>query len=289
MAMSSDTKGPKVFISFADPDKADAERLVVELEIYGINAFFAPRDTLPGENFVARLSNTIADSDYFVLLVSAASVDRPWVELEWTTALARELNERRAFLFLVRLDDSLPPSLLSTRHYLDAFIEWDVAVTQLVKAWQRDWSLRKRDIFVLPAPGLTKTSISDTIGIYIFNEAFSVQHFIRVASSLTGRQLYTQVRSDLALKTQVEAFEGQLGMRFKYLLLHNEKSIKPKDSLDQMGIKDETCLDMQVTIEHFGPDQDIQTVTYRNNESLPQIPKNLAHRLIHEAFGHLIL
>jgi hypothetical protein len=266
MAMSSDTKGPKVFISFADPDKADAERLVVELEIYGINAFFAPRDTLPGENFVARLSNTIADSDYFVLLVSAASVDRPWVELEWTTALARELNERRAFLFLVRLDDS-----------------------QLVKAWQRDWSLRKRDIFVLPAPGLTKTSISDTIGIYIFNEAFSVQHFIRVASSLTGRQLYTQVRSDLALKTQVEAFEGQLGMRFKYLLLHNEKSIKPKDSLDQMGIKDETCLDMQVTIEHFGPDQDIQTVTYRNNESLPQIPKNLAHRLIHEAFGHLIL
>jgi hypothetical protein len=179
--------------------------------------------------------------------------------------------------------------MLSTRHYLDAHIEWDSAVKHLAEVWQRDWTLKQRDIYVLPAPRLIKTSVPDSIGIYIFNKAFSVQHFIRVAPKLTGRQLYSQVKSDLALKTQVEAFEGQIGLRFNYLLLYNEKLIKPEASLDQMGIKDETCLDMQVTIKHFGPDQDVRTVAYRDNENVAQIPKKIAHRLIQEAFGHLML
>ncbi|UCD79005.1 MAG: hypothetical protein JSW26_26980 [Desulfobacterales bacterium] len=77
-------------------------------------------------------------------------------------------------------------------------------------------------------------------------------------------------------------------MRFKYLLLHNENSIKLESSLEQMGIRDGTCLDMQVTLEQFGPDQNNLTVAYRKSESDAKIPQKLANRLIQEAFGHLI-
>lgn len=288
MVASSDISGPNVFISYAEPDTLKAERLVTELESHGINAFFSIRDTVPGENFVSRLSNTIADSDYFVLLVSAVSIDRPWVELEWTTALARELNEKRAFLFLLRLDDSNLPMLLSTRHYLDAYLDWDNAVRDLISVWKHDWNLKKQNIWVLPSPGQTEATSSDAIGIYIYNEAFSVQHFMRIQTNISGRQLYAQVKSGLVLKSQVEAFGGQIGMRFKYLLLHKGKSIQLESLLDHMGIGDGTCLDMQVTIEQFGPNQDSQTATYRNNGSEAQIPHKLANRLIQEAFGHLI-
>ena len=280
--------GPRVFISYAEPDEYQAERLVADLAALGIRAFFAPYDINPGENFPARLSRALADSDYYVLLVSTASTDRPWVEEEWAAALAREVNERRAFLFLLRLEPTPPPMLLSARHYLDAFADWDTAVQRLAEAWLRDWHTGQQGIHILPAPGLIDTVDHGTIGLYIFNKVLAVQHFMRVAPDLFGWQLYAQVRSALALQDGVSAIGGRVGLRFTYVLHHEDVPLSEQARLTQVGVHDGDSLDLTVTVESFGPNGTLQPVEYRHPDTSAPSETQLTNMLLRQAFGHLL-
>src|SRR5207249_3686727 len=103
-----------------------------------------------------------------------------------------------------------PPALLGSRNCIDAFQNWPFAVNKLVGFWERDWKMRQRDIRVVPAPAPpNKSNMRDTIGLYIFNRSFSVQHFMNVMPTSSGRQLYARVRAALMLKDRVDMLEGQ--------------------------------------------------------------------------------
>jgi hypothetical protein len=396
---------PKVFISFASADLPQAQRLNDNLQQHNIATFFAPRDLASSGNIPVVLSRKLAESDYFVLLVSTNSMSSPWVELEWTAALAREINERRAFLFLLRLDGAPPPLILSARNYLDGYRDWNTAVNRLVEVWQRDWETRQRGIRVVPPPGparrsligagisgveqetsdipsgertlpredsiavrqklvahfseeelrtlcfdigvdyeslpamgkegkarelvlhlerrgqspelvalcrqlrpnafwpeVTHVSWSSTVSspttqpvpwmiVYIFNQAFSIQHVMRVAPTLTGRQLYAQVRVALALNDQVEALGGQVGLRFTYTLLHNGTHLLLEQPLSKSGIEDGTSLDLIISMEQFGPDGNLTPVVFRGpreDVGPSKLSRELIGRLIEKAFGHLL-
>ena len=361
--------------------------------------------SLPGGNIPVVLSRKLAESDYCVLLVSTSSINSPWVELEWTAALAWEINERRAFLFLLRLDGTPPPLILLARNYLDGYRDWNEAVNRLVEAWQRDWETRQHGIRVVPPPGLVRRPLvgaagasgvqeaSDTpsgermlqradlivvrqnlttrfseeelrtlcfdlgvdyeglpalgkegkarelvlhlerrgqipelvtlchqlrqnilwpevastnednitssqfaqlmprMNIYIFNRAFSVQHVMCVAPTLTGRQLYAQVRVALALNDQVEALGGQVGLRFTYTLLHNGTHLLLEQPLSESGIEDDTSLDLIISMEQFGPNGSLAPVVFRGpneEDGSSKLSRELIGRLIKKAFGHLL-
>ncbi len=392
---------PQVFISYAGPDQTQAERLDADLRRRAIYTFFAPRDIDPVANSVALLSQALAQSDYYVLLVSTHSVNRPWVEVEWTTALAREVNERRAFLFLFRLDNTPPPMILSARSYLEGYLDWDSAVNRLVETWQRDWETRQRGIHILPAPGLAKATYAavstlsvqrvdsppeaenlsrkklarlrqiladyfsqdelrtlcfeigvdyedlpgdgkgskarelviylerqeripeliaicrtlrpnafreDTpessqaslafpsigqpksfISLYVFNQAFSVQHVMRVAPTLTGQQLYAQVRAALALQDGVSALGGRVGLRFAYILSYNDTPLSLHTPLDQAGIVDGANLDLRITVQQFSPDGKLTPVEFRSaQKDFGTLPPTITRRLVSKAFAHLL-
>lgn len=284
MSSTATIAEPRVFISFAGPDRESARRLRHDLAERGIAAFFASEDLPPGGNIPAILSEQLAESDYFVLLVSAASMRRPWVEVEWSAALMREVNERRSFLFLLRLDDTPPPALLGARNFLDAFADWGAAVGRLVDTWRQDYASRSRGTRTLPAPGLPAAAPDATLGLYVVNDAFAVRHYLRVSPLLTGWQLHAQVRSLLQLKDQVEMFGGQIGMRFTYHLSRGAEELAGDDvPLVERGIRDGDSLSLRVTVDTFMPQQAGAPVVFRSSEP----PKHLLAQLIHEAFGHL--
>jgi hypothetical protein len=91
------TSRPQVFLSFAGNDREKAKRLHDDLVDRGMDTFVDERNVAIGDNFVLAINQRITQSDYFVLLWSQYSVDRPWVEAEWSSAFARELRERRSF------------------------------------------------------------------------------------------------------------------------------------------------------------------------------------------------
>ncbi|HKI04704.1 MAG TPA: toll/interleukin-1 receptor domain-containing protein [Thermoanaerobaculia bacterium] len=280
--------GPRVFISYADPDDAFARRLVSDLTVRGIETFFAPKDVQPGETIPVHLSRGLEQSDYFVLLVSAHSVGRRWVEEEWSTALFREINERRAFLFLLRLDETVPPGILAARRYLDAFRDWNKAVERLIETWERDWQSRQRAVDVLPAPGLPDSPQDAEWGLYIFNTSLSVEHFLRTSPRLSCRQLQARVRTSLQLQDTVSILDGKLGMRFSYSLLRKGFPLEPELHLIEAGIEEDSVLDLLVKAEPFGPNLLVQPVVFRAPAGGPSLTEAVQRDLLLKAFGHLL-
>ena len=86
-----------VFISHAGPD-ADFARWVADgLQNVGIEACLDQLEIKAGDNIVTWMSGGIGESDYLLLLLSPKSLDRYWVEMEWSSALMKEAHLRRTF------------------------------------------------------------------------------------------------------------------------------------------------------------------------------------------------
>jgi hypothetical protein len=203
---------PQVFVSFAGSDRAMADRLRDDLRKRDIEVSNFPL----GGNLVLDINRELAQSDYFVLLWSQAAVNRQWVDAEWSAAFARELRERRSFLFIVRLDRTPLPPLLAPRQYLDAAgNNWNDLVNELVTTWLRD---RAAGEPVLPAPYPPTTDNGGgerrNIVLYVRNRALSVAHVIAVPEKSTGFQLLSLVRVTLALPDVEERFGRRRGNAF---------------------------------------------------------------------------
>ncbi|MGH3921312.1 MAG: toll/interleukin-1 receptor domain-containing protein [Pseudonocardiaceae bacterium] len=274
MRHTPDVRRPRVFLSFAGTDQIMAERLRQDLRERDIEAFTFP----PGGNIVLDINRALTQSDYFVLLWSHACVDRPWVDAEWSAAFARELQERRSFLFIVRLDMTPLPPLLAPRQYLDAVdTNWDELVNELAATWSRDLAVGEP---VLPAPCAAATRNGEfqpsNIIVYIRNRALSVAHVIAVPAGSTGQDLEGLVRSALALPDVEEKFGGTVGMRFHYQLRNADSAIV-----------DGATVDLEVQVESFGPTGPSRTITYR--QGVPTgLPPATTRALINSAFDHLI-
>ncbi|MGH3972631.1 MAG: toll/interleukin-1 receptor domain-containing protein [Pseudonocardiaceae bacterium] len=282
----SDVRRPRVFLSFAGNDRITAERLRQDLRERDIEAFIFP----PGGNIVLDINRALTQSDYFVLLWSHACVDRQWVEAEWSAAFARELQERRSFLFIIRLDTTPLPPLLAPRQYIDAVdANWDELVNELAAAWSRDLAVGEP---VLPAPCLAVTRNGEVQGpniiLYVRNRSLSVAHVIAVPKESTGQDLECLVRSALALPDIEERFGGTVGMRFSYRLNNAGRQIHSDGrKLAELHIVDGTTVDLEVQVESFGPTEPSRTITYRHGASTNLSPAT-TRSLINSAFDHLI-
>jgi hypothetical protein len=277
---------PKVFVSHAWADDLAAKRFVTDVERHGPGLFLDRRDIPPGANMVATINGELEESDYFVLLWSAAAKDREWVRLEWYSALATQVRRRRAFLFIVRLDDTELPALLAQHRYLDAFDDWDAAVTELVAAWRRD---RAFGVPVFPAPR-TPDAVEDSrdvVVLQVYNDALKVAHLVTAPVSCTALDLLDRVRVMLALPDSVSALGGRVGMRFSYRLRLAGEPMPDNETLAALGVSAYTVVNLVIWKEDFGPDGTSGPhVVYRDGDTnrlrLPMVEK-----LVDDAFGHL--
>jgi hypothetical protein len=284
---------PRVFLSFAGPDRPVAEKFRGALAERGFGAFVDVCSIEPGENVLIAINRALTESSYFVLLWSRHTSDRPWVDLEWTAALARELNTRRAFLFVLRLDESEVPLILTARKYLDAYPDWEAALARLTDSWRRD---RDLDPHVFPAPVAPEAGQPADglmIELYIHNQALSVSHVVRVLHNVTGPELYAHVGAELDLRESVAKFGGVLTARFTYQLSHHGQPLPdqplPDQPLTPLGLEDGATVDLLVQGEFESHGQIVGTWTFRTGTSPahPAISPQAMRALIDAAFGHL--
>lgn len=275
----------RVFLSFAGDDRVPAGRLRQGLEERGIEVFVSPL----GGNLVLDISQALADSDYFVLLWSQASVNRPWVNAEWASAFARELAGRRLFLFIVRLDGAPLPALLAPRQYLSAVAEnWKDLANDLVSTWRRDCAVGE-PVLPAPCPAVARDAVGQgpVIELYVRNRALSVAHPMTVPEKSTGQELMDLVRSSLGLPKEVTKFNGAVGMNFYYQIMKADVAIPLDGKISQLGITDGTIIDLEVQLEPFGPEGSSPRVIYRQGASAGLSPA-MTRSLMRSAFGHLI-
>ncbi len=86
--VSEIASGYDFFLSHGSPDKPWVRTLREELARLGLSAFLDERELETGENWTLRLSRELLHSRVLALVLSAESLNRPWVEHEWTSFLA---------------------------------------------------------------------------------------------------------------------------------------------------------------------------------------------------------
>jgi TolB-like protein len=125
-----------VFISYASPDIAVAERVCEALERAGVKCWIAPRDVVTGELYSAAIVHAIDSAKAIVLLLSENAAASPHVLRE----VERASSKRHPVLSLHLDRAPLPEALeyfLNTSHWLDAStVGFERALSMLVAAVQ---------------------------------------------------------------------------------------------------------------------------------------------------------
>ncbi|NGY58118.1 TIR domain-containing protein [Lentzea sp. NEAU-D13] len=233
---------PKVFLSFAGKDRPHAEQLRAELESRSVNAFLDENEIAPGANVVNAVNEALATSDYYVLLWSANTPQREWITDEWAAAFNLEMTRRRAFLFIVRLDEEPLPPLLAPRKHVDLVH----AADRLIATWRAD---RKSELPVFPQP-MPPTPDGPTVAISVRSHDLGVTHVVMAPLHLTGATLHRAVFDALQLPTEQAAFDGTIGMRFSYELSQQNQPIPADQSTVDLK---SGVVDIAVRVESFVP------------------------------------
>ncbi|MEZ5964004.1 MAG: tetratricopeptide repeat protein [Planctomycetota bacterium] len=135
-----------VFLSHGSPDADWVRGLYDELRALGLTAFLDKVEIGGGDNFVGKLSNGLDDSGALVLVLSSHTLERPWVEQEWTAFMATHGPRQR--ILPVLLQDVKLPAFLRNRNVLRAVDRDAAAVAKKIAA-----TLGKGDDGNDPFPG----------------------------------------------------------------------------------------------------------------------------------------
>ena len=84
-----------------------AQRLHADLQVKGVRCWFAPEDLKIGDNFRMRIDESIRVYDKLMVILSANSINSPWVEEEVEAAIEKEHRQNKLVLFPIRLDDAV--------------------------------------------------------------------------------------------------------------------------------------------------------------------------------------
>ncbi len=108
---------PKVFISWASPDKAAVDELATRLRGSGVDYWISSRDMRPGEDPVDRVRKEINEAKVAVFLLSDQAADREWIkrEVDWCV-FAKKIILPAA---VASLSDDSVPRLISAVHRAD--------------------------------------------------------------------------------------------------------------------------------------------------------------------------
>ena len=79
-----------VFISYSTPDKGVADAACERLESHGIRCWIAPRDVLPGTEWLAAIDKGLAESQIVVVVLSSNADKSKWVIREVERAVEQQ-------------------------------------------------------------------------------------------------------------------------------------------------------------------------------------------------------
>ena len=122
-----------IFISYRGPDAALAERLAQALKDAGHTVWFAEWEINIGDSIVQRIAEGLEKSAYLVLGYSTSGLS-DWVDREWQSTLAQQLNGHGVKILPVLLSGGQPPGILADIKYADLVKDWDKGVEALLRA-----------------------------------------------------------------------------------------------------------------------------------------------------------
>jgi len=108
-------KAPKAFVSHSTQDHPFVEKFAADLRAKGVDAWFSKWEIKPGDSIRAKIDEGLEGCEYFIIVLSRTSVNRPWVRTELDAATIRKLGGKVRKIIPVKIEDcgDLPPTLAS--------------------------------------------------------------------------------------------------------------------------------------------------------------------------------
>jgi hypothetical protein len=104
---------PRAFISHSSRDRAFVESFAASLRANGVDAWYSAWEIKPGDSIRAKIDEGLAGCEFFIIVLSRDSVNRPWVKTELDAATVRVISGSVRKIIPVRIEDcgEIPPIL----------------------------------------------------------------------------------------------------------------------------------------------------------------------------------
>ena len=108
--LTGDTRNPRAFVSHGAPDRTFVGRFAGDLRGYGVDAWYSEWEIKSGDPIRAKIDEGLARCQFFIIVLSRATVIRPWVQMELDAATTRKAAGTLRKIIPIRLDDcEIPP------------------------------------------------------------------------------------------------------------------------------------------------------------------------------------
>ncbi len=128
------TQARVAFISHSSIDKPFVRQLAVDLLAAGVKVWIDEQRIVVGDSIPEKVAQGVAESDFFLVVLSKNSVQSPWVTKELNHALVKEIERRRVTIYPIRLDDAPIPETIKEKKYADFSVSYARGLEELMKA-----------------------------------------------------------------------------------------------------------------------------------------------------------
>jgi hypothetical protein len=126
---------PSAFVSYAHEDEAFVTELVAELAQHGFNILIDRVVLNVGDSLIAKISETIAEGDFLIGIISPSSVASPWCQKELRLAATQGIKGNRVKVLPVKIGEPEMPDFLEDVFWADGNrFEVVTVAAQLVRA-----------------------------------------------------------------------------------------------------------------------------------------------------------
>jgi predicted secreted hydrolase len=123
-----------VFISHRGADHIVAKQLAEAVRDHGHRVWLDAWEIRVGDSVIEQINAGLRDSGFLLLCYSDAPSTSPWMDREWMSALARQLEGANVRVLPVRLTGGTPPTILADIKSADLVADWQHGMDAICRA-----------------------------------------------------------------------------------------------------------------------------------------------------------
>jgi hypothetical protein len=122
------------FISHSTKDKPFVRKLAADLVASGIKVWLDEQNILVGDSIPEKIAQGLAESDFFLIVVSENSVNSEWVRKELNSAIVHEIERRKVTVLPIKLDSAKTPDTIKDKLYADFSKSYEEGLEKLIRS-----------------------------------------------------------------------------------------------------------------------------------------------------------
>lgn len=123
-----------VFLSHSSKDKPFIRQLAADLSKENILVWLDEQQINVGDSINEKVSQGLAESDYFIIALSENSTQSEWVKRELNSALITEIESKKVKILPIKLSECEFPQLIKDKKYADFTSSYKTGLNELIKS-----------------------------------------------------------------------------------------------------------------------------------------------------------